>query len=413
MSSGLRRACRMRRTAGSGLALCMLVSYAALAAGPVQASPAGPVPSGGPSAGPVISSALPAGSSSPGSSAARSWALPAGARVLGPARRSARLSVTVALRSRDPGGLARLAQQVSTPRDPRYRHFLRPAQVRAGFGAPRAALAAVRAWLRRRGLEVGATLGDGLLVPASGPAGALEAAFRTPIVRVRLASGRVAHANRRAITLPARLRHWVTTVAGLSNVALPRNYLAVPPQSAVPAHSVRQARSARAARSFRRAPASRDAGPFSPVRAQCAICPQRARGPRPASLRGGAADSRCLHRRPARLRLPVPRPVPARRPRPRGHRRPVRAGALRRPGHPDLRALLRHSPVDTAGAGRPRHAHRSLPERHCRGYLRHRDRDRDGAAGPPPGLRGAVQRRPERHPGQLRRHRQPGPGPGD
>ncbi len=167
---------------------------------------------------------------------------------------------------------------MALPRDPGYRHFLRPAQVTARFGAPRAVLAAVRAWLRGRGLRVGATLGDGLLLPASGPAGALEAAFRTPIVRVRLASGRVAYANRRAITLPVRLRHWVTTVVGLSNVILPRNYLAGP----------------------------------GPARQPGAVRQPGARQCRAAGLRGGAADPRRLHRGPARLRLPVPRPVPAR-----------------------------------------------------------------------------------------------------
>ncbi len=241
MSNGLRHARRMRRTAGTGLALCLLVGYAALTAGPAQARSAGAalVPPGG-SAPPAGSWALPAGSPTPASTSpppAGSWALPAGARVLGPAPRSARLPVTLTLRSRDPGGLARLARKVALPRDPGYRHFLRAAQVTARFGAPRAVLAAVRAWLRGRGLRVGATLGDGLLLPASGPAGALEAAFRTPIVRVRLASGRVAYANRRAITLPVRLRHWVTAVVGLSNVILPWDYLAGPGRPASPARS--------------------------------------------------------------------------------------------------------------------------------------------------------------------------------
>src|SRR5690348_10850148 len=69
-------------------------------------------------------------------------ALPAGARVLGPAAASARLRVTIALRSADPGGLTRLARQVSTPGSGTYRHFLRPGQVQVRFGAPAAAISA-------------------------------------------------------------------------------------------------------------------------------------------------------------------------------------------------------------------------------------------------------------------------------
>lgn len=250
MSNGLMRAGRMRRAAGAGLALCLLAGYAALAAGPAQAASTGIAPPGGSPAPvarpPVPHPGSPPSSSAPSSRAAGAPALPAGARVLGPARRSARLAVTVALRSRNQAGLARLAARVSTPTASGYRHFLRPAQVTARFGAPRAALAAVRAWLRRRGLRVGATVGDGLLVPASEPAGAMEAAFGTPIVRVRLASGRVARANRRSVTLPARLRRWVSAVVGLSNVVLPGDGLTSPARSASRAwhgHPARKANS--------------------------------------------------------------------------------------------------------------------------------------------------------------------------
>ena len=78
----------------------------------------------------------------------------------------------MALRPADPRGLGRLAAEVSTPGSAAFRHFLDPRRIQARFGPPRGAAAAVRAWLRRHGLATGATLGDGLLLPASGPVAA-------------------------------------------------------------------------------------------------------------------------------------------------------------------------------------------------------------------------------------------------
>jgi subtilase family serine protease len=165
--------------------------------------------------------------------------LPAGTRVLRPAPGSARLQVTLALRSRDPAGLASLARQVSMPAAARFRRFLGPRQVRARFGAPPAVLTALRSWLRGQGLTVRPTSGDGLLIPVTGSVRDLEAAFRTPIRRVRLAGGRVAHVNSRPASVPARSRPWVAAVVGLDNLVMPRPDLTVQPgvTRSTPAHS--------------------------------------------------------------------------------------------------------------------------------------------------------------------------------
>jgi subtilase family serine protease len=131
----------------------------------------------------------------------------------------------VALRSADPRGLRRLAARVSTPGSARFRHFLTPRQVHARFGPRRGAAAAVRAWLNRHHLSTRPALGDGLLLPATGPAGGIEAAFRTVIDRVRLSDGRTALINRRAPRVPADLRRQVSAVIGLSTVHLPGSAL--------------------------------------------------------------------------------------------------------------------------------------------------------------------------------------------
>jgi subtilase family serine protease len=162
-------------------------------------------------------------------------ALPAGTNVLGPASRSERLQVTLALRSRDPGGLDELAQQVSTPSSGLYRQFLSPPQVEDRFGPSPAAVTALRSWLRGHGLKVMPTTGDGLLLPATGSVAQVEKAFQTPIRQVRLSGGRVAYANSSPARVPASARAWVTAVLGLDNLVVPQPLLsqaAAAPQSA-------------------------------------------------------------------------------------------------------------------------------------------------------------------------------------
>jgi subtilase family serine protease len=154
--------------------------------------------------------------------------LPAGARLLGPAPRSATLQVTLALRSRDPAGLAKLAREVSMPSASGYRRFLDPRQDQARFGPRPAVLSALRSWLRGRGLTVRPTSGDGLLVPVTGSVAEMEQAFRTPIRLVRLANGRIAHANSRPARIPVAIRSRVVAVLGLDNLVLPEPYTATP-----------------------------------------------------------------------------------------------------------------------------------------------------------------------------------------
>ena len=118
--------------------------------------------------------------------------------------------------------MARLAQQVSAPSSPRFRHFLRPRQVQARFGSSPRAISVLRTWLRGHGLAAGPATGDRLLLPAAGRVAAIESAFRTPIRQVRLPGGRIAYANSRPAMIPARAATWVTGIVGLDNLVLPR-----------------------------------------------------------------------------------------------------------------------------------------------------------------------------------------------
>ena len=82
-----------------------------------------------------------------------SWAV-AAHRVGHQAVTSGTVRVRVYLAPRNAAGLAATAMAVSTPGSASYRHFLRPAQVRARYGPGAAQVSAIRSWLRSAGLRV-------------------------------------------------------------------------------------------------------------------------------------------------------------------------------------------------------------------------------------------------------------------
>jgi subtilase family serine protease len=131
----------------------------------------------------------------------------------------------MALNSSNASAMERLAVQVSTPSSALYRHYLRPGQVTARFGANPTARAALSRWLRSVGLKVKPTTGDGLLMQARGFVATIDRAFSTQIRLVRLAGGQVAYVNATAPLIPARLRASVAGVIGLNNLSEPRSSL--------------------------------------------------------------------------------------------------------------------------------------------------------------------------------------------
>ena len=143
--------------------------------------------------------------------------VPAGSTVLGPANGAARLTVDVALRPRDPAGLAAFAAAVSTPGDPRYHRYLAAGQFDSVFGPSPDTIAATRQWLTGAGLDVGATSADGLVVPVTGTTAQLEAAFAVPLVRTRLTSGRTVRLATVDPLVPASLAPQLTGVIGLGD----------------------------------------------------------------------------------------------------------------------------------------------------------------------------------------------------
>ena len=154
--------------------------------------------------------------------------VPTGAAVLGPTAPATRVTVDVALRPRDPAALAAFARGVSTPGDPRYRHYLPAGHLAATFGPTAATLQATRDWLTSTGLTVGATTPDGLVVPVTGTAAELESVFAVPLFQARLTDGRTVRLATRDPSVPSVLAPALQGVLGLSDQAIARPHLTTP-----------------------------------------------------------------------------------------------------------------------------------------------------------------------------------------
>jgi hypothetical protein len=125
-----------------------------------------------------------------------------------------RMHLTVTLRPRDPGALAREVDAVSTPGSADYRRYLRPRAFGNRYGARRSTIRSVTRALRARGLDPGRPSAGGLSIPLSVPASALptEKATATGAARALVMSA-----------LPRTARASVQTVIafGRSSAARP------------------------------------------------------------------------------------------------------------------------------------------------------------------------------------------------
>ena len=131
-----------------------------------------------------------------------------------PGAQTVRADVTLA--GQDPSGLAEEVAAISTPGSPLYHHYLTSAQFAAAYGPSPLEVQSVSSTLQSLGLTVGTpTLGSNLL-PVSGTAHTVSAAFGTPLEAIRL-PGRISSlVNLDVPRVPADLAGAVTGVVGLS-----------------------------------------------------------------------------------------------------------------------------------------------------------------------------------------------------
>ena len=159
--------------------------------------------------------------------------LPRGTTAVGALPTTRPLSVEMALSPADPAALEAFDQAVTTPGAPSFRQFLTPGQFAARFGPGDSAIAGTRAWLESQGLTVGATARDGLLIPVSGSASQLAAAFGVGFEQDRLPTGRIVREPTAEPSVPRALAGVVQGVVGLDDLAAPTPQMTRPVDGAV------------------------------------------------------------------------------------------------------------------------------------------------------------------------------------
>jgi len=159
---------------------------------------------------------------------------------------TARLALTLVLKSRDPAGLSALAAAVASPSSPSFHRYLTVAQFAARFGADPASVAALRATLSGDGLHPGGLAADGLSLAVSGSAAEASRAFDVRLRRYRDRAGARLYSNTAAPRLPAALGTVVSDVLGLSNTpaAAPEGLAQLPSKSPAKAAVAPAARAA-------------------------------------------------------------------------------------------------------------------------------------------------------------------------
>jgi subtilase family serine protease len=150
-------------------------------------------------------------------------AVPTGATELGAVPTSTSVSATVTLRPRHAAALEAMAQAVSTPGRPTYRHFLAPGAFAATFGPTNHQIESVESALRDKGLKANAVGSNHLAIAVSGTSAQMADAFHTSFDKFRLPGGRVVFADTRAPKLGAATASIVDGVTGLDDIAPPQS----------------------------------------------------------------------------------------------------------------------------------------------------------------------------------------------
>ena len=148
-------------------------------------------------------------------------AAPINSTLLGEAPGNTRLDLRVVLEPNDAEGLAQFINDVSTPGNPLYRHFLTTAEFAQRFGATSSAIALVRSELRSAGLTVSSLSPNNLVLRATGSASQVSTTFHTKLQRYRDASGEVATVATSRIGLASPIAHYIAGISGLNGFERP------------------------------------------------------------------------------------------------------------------------------------------------------------------------------------------------
>ncbi len=126
------------------------------------------------------------------------------------------LSFTVYLHPANQSGLFSYVQETVNQKSPYYHKWLKPAQIRAQFGANPSAVAQLSNYLQSQGLQVGSLSTDGLSMSVSGSVQHIETAFSTQLTN--FSKNHLSFfANSTPLMLPASVSGVALTVTGLDS----------------------------------------------------------------------------------------------------------------------------------------------------------------------------------------------------
>jgi hypothetical protein len=145
--------------------------------------------------------------------------IPSDVTRVGPVPGAQMLHLDVGLTGQDPAALAAEVAAVSTPGSPTYHHYLTSAQFAATYGPSAAEVDQVTTALQAEGLTVGRPTSGSSLLPVSGDASTISAAFGTPLEAVRLPDHLTSTVNTAAPQIPTALAGDITGIVGLSGLS--------------------------------------------------------------------------------------------------------------------------------------------------------------------------------------------------
>lgn len=156
-------------------------------------------------------------------------------KVVGPMHDGETIHFSVSLAPRDPEALERFVDSVSSPSSPSYRHFISPIEVGNRFGASKADLQSIIAYLQRNGIQIRLVANNRLTVLADATIGQAAKAFHTSFVEYaatpgEFARGRKAYSFTHSLALPAQIASKVLSINGLENLNRPKPKFVTPTQ---------------------------------------------------------------------------------------------------------------------------------------------------------------------------------------
>lgn len=184
----------------------------------------------------IVALGLPASALTAGASDARVVIaglnpLPTGAAVV---NQSPTTSFDIALTGTHQRALTSYIASLSDTSSPNFHKFLTPSEYAIAYGASASSVLAVRTYLKRYGLRVGALSKGHNILRVTGTSATISRAFDAPVETIRLIDGSL-HPH---FTTPASLPRWmakdVTAVAGLSTVQPETTNVSAPHAASAP-----------------------------------------------------------------------------------------------------------------------------------------------------------------------------------